>query len=245
MSKKRIYLNAITISGPTASPGLWAHPEDRGHEYTSLKYWTELARTLERGKFDAIFFADMLGVYDVYKNNKDTAIRQAIQVPLNDPSYLIPAMAAVTKNLGFAATFSTTYEHPYALARKLSTLDHLTRGRIGWNIVTSNLDSAAKNFGLEGQIAIDERYDRGDEYMDVAYKLWEASWEQDAVVLDRDNRVYTDPNKVHDIGHKGKYFSVPGIHLSEPSRSGRRCCSRRAIRREGGNSRRSTRRRCS
>ncbi|MFC5704435.1 LLM class flavin-dependent oxidoreductase [Cohnella faecalis] len=217
MSKKRIYLNAITISGPTASPGLWAHPEDRGHEYTSLKYWTELARTLERGKFDAIFFADMLGVYDVYKNNKDTAIRQAIQVPLNDPSYLIPAMAAVTKNLGFAATFSTTYEHPYALARKLSTLDHLTRGRIGWNIVTSNLDSAAKNFGLEGQIAIDERYDRGDEYMDVAYKLWEASWEQDAVVLDRDNRVYTDPNKVHDIGHKGKYFSVPGIHLSEPS----------------------------
>jgi len=217
MTKKRIYLNAVTISGPTASPGMWAHPEDRGHEYASLKYWTELARTLERGKFDAIFFADMLGVYDVYKGNKDTAIRQAIQVPLNDPSFLIPAMAAVTKHLGFAATFSTTYEHPYALARKLSTLDHLTKGRVGWNIVTSNLDSAAKNFGMEGQIGLNERYDRGDEYMEVVYKLWESSWEADAVLLDRDRGVYTDPAKVHDINHKGRYFSVPGIHLSEPS----------------------------
>ncbi|SFB02391.1 FMN-dependent oxidoreductase, nitrilotriacetate monooxygenase family [Cohnella sp. OV330] len=217
MTKKRIYLNAVTINGPTASPGLWAHPEDRSDEYTSLKYWTEFAKTLERGRFDAVFFADMLGVYDVYKGSLDTAVRQAIQVPLNDPSYLIPAMAAVTKHLGFAATFSTTYEHPYALARKLSTLDHLTRGRVGWNIVTSNLDSAAKNYGLEGQIGLNERYDRGDEYMEVVYKLWEASWEEDAVLRDRERRIYTDPAKVHDIHHKGRYFSVPGIHLSEPS----------------------------
>ncbi|MCU6797566.1 LLM class flavin-dependent oxidoreductase [Paenibacillus sp. WQ 127069] len=214
---KRIYLNAVTISGPTASPGLWAHPEDRSYEYTSLKYWVELAQTLERGKFDAIFFADMLGVYDVYQGNMDTAIRQAIQVPLNDPSYLIPAMAAATKHLGFAATFSTTYEHPYALARKLSTLDHLTKGRVGWNIVTSNLDSAAKNYGLEEQLGLIERYDRGDEYMDVVYKLWEASWEEDAVVQDKERRIYTDPSKVHDIHHQGTFFQVPGIHLSEPS----------------------------
>ncbi|MGG3800738.1 LLM class flavin-dependent oxidoreductase [Metabacillus fastidiosus] len=214
---KRIYLNAITISGPTASPGMWAHPEDRAHEYKNLNYWTELAKTLERGKFDAIFFADMLGVYDIYQGKRDTAIRQAIQVPLNDPSYLIPAMAAVTENLGFAATFSTTYEHPYSLARKLSTLDHLTKGRIGWNIVTSNLDSAAKNYGLEKQMGLIDRYNRGDEYMDVVYKLWEASWESDAVIQDVNNRVYTDPSKVHDIQHEGEYFQVPGIHLCEPS----------------------------
>ncbi|MBP1996351.1 LLM class flavin-dependent oxidoreductase [Paenibacillus eucommiae] len=214
---KRIYLNVITIAGPTASPGMWAHPEDRGQEYTDLNYWIELAKTLERGKFDAIFFADMLGVYDTYQGSMDTAIRQTIQVPLNDPSYLIPAMAAVTKHLGFAATFSTTYEHPYALSRKMSTLDHLTKGRIGWNIVTSNIDSAAKNYGMEQQMGLIDRYDRGDEYMDVVYKLWEASWEHDAVVQDTAKRMYTDPSKVHDIGHKGAYFQVPGIHLTEPS----------------------------
>lgn len=214
---RRIYLNAITIAGPTASPGMWAHPEDKAYQYTDLRYWTDLAKTLERGRFDAIFFADMLGVYDVYQNRRDAAIKQAIQVPLNDPSYLIPAMAAVTKHLGFATTFSTTYEHPYALARKLSTLDHLTKGRVGWNIVTSNLDSAAKNYGLEGQIGLIERYDRGDEYMEVCYKLWEDSWEQDAVRMDFASKMYTDPNKVHDINHQGLYFRVPGFHLSEPS----------------------------
>jgi len=217
MSRKRIYLNAITINGPTASPGLWAHPEDRSSEYTSLKYWIELAQTLERGKFDSIFFADMLGVYDIYKKSKDPSLANAVQVPLNDPSLLIPAMATHTKNLSFAVTYSTTYEHPYALARKLSTLDHLTKGRIGWNIVTSNLESAAKNFGLSQQINLIDRYDRGDEFMEVVYKLWEGSWEDDAVIIDRDKNIYTDPSKVRDIKHKGKYYSVPGIHLCEPS----------------------------
>jgi FMN-dependent oxidoreductase (nitrilotriacetate monooxygenase family) len=218
MSKrKRILLNAITISGVAPAPGLWAHPEDRGHRYGSLGYWTDLAKTLERGKFDALFLADMLGVPDTYQGNRDAAIRQAIQIPLNDPGYLIPAMAAVTKHLGFAVTYSTTYEHPYALARKLSTLDHLTKGRIGWNIVTSALNSAALNYGLDGQIDKVERYNRADEYMEVVYKLWQQSWDADAVVADRERNVYVDPSKVRDIGHDGRYFRVPGIHLSEPS----------------------------
>ena len=214
---KRIYLNAITVSGPTTAPGLWAHPEDRSNEYTSLEYWMDLAKTLERGRFDALFFADMLGVYDIYEGKPDASLREAVQVPLNDPSYLIPAMASVTKHLGFAVTFSTTYEHPYALARKLSTLDHLTNGRVGWNIVTSTLESAAKNFGLAGQMGLLDRYDRGDEFMEVVYKLWEASWEDGAVIKDKDRKIYADPAKVHDIKHSGEIFNVPGIHLCEPS----------------------------
>lgn len=214
---RRILLNAITIAGVAPAPGLWAHPKDRGHAFGSLAYWTDLAKTLERGRFDALFLADMLGVPDTYQGSRDAAIRQAIQIPLNDPGYLVPAMAAVTKHLGFAVTYSTTYEHPYALARKLSTLDHLTKGRIGWNIVTSALNSAALNFGLDEQLDKTERYDRADEFLDVVYKLWQKSWETDAVAADRERNVYVDPAKVHDIRHEGRYFKVPGIHLSEPS----------------------------
>jgi FMN-dependent oxidoreductase (nitrilotriacetate monooxygenase family) len=126
-------------------------------------------------------------------------------------------MAAVTEHLGFAVTSSITYDHPYALARKFSTLDHLTNGRVGWNIVTSNLDSTAKNFGLDKQMAHDDRYERGDEFLDVAYQLWNASWDEDAVIRDREKRIYAQPEKVHEIKHKGKYFEVSGIHLTEPS----------------------------
>jgi len=216
-TRKRLLLNAITNAGVAPAPGLWAHPDDKGHKYGSLSYWTELAKTLERGCFDALFLADMLGVPDTYQASKDAAIRQGIQIPLNDPGYLIPAMAAVTKNLGFAVTYSTTYEHPYALARKLSTLDHLTKGRIGWNIVTSALNTAARNFGLDQQMDKTERYNRADEYLDVVYKLWERSWEDGAVLADRERGIYVDPAKVHDIGHSGTYFNVPGNHLSEPS----------------------------
>jgi long-chain alkane monooxygenase len=130
---------------------------------------------------------------------------------------LAPAMALVTKHLGFGLTASISFEHPYTFARRLSTLDHLTKGRAGWNIVTSYLDSGAKNIGLVGQSAHDDRYEVADEYMEVCYKLWEGSWEDDAVLRDRTRRIFTDPAKVHPIGHEGRYFKVPGVHLSEPS----------------------------
>jgi long-chain alkane monooxygenase len=126
-------------------------------------------------------------------------------------------MALVTKHLGFGLTASLSFEHPYTFARRLSTLDHLTKGRAGWNIVTSYLDSGAKNIGLGGQSAHDDRYDAADEYMEVCYKLWEGSWEDDAVLRDRTRRIFTDPTKVHPIRHEGRYFKVPGVHLSEPS----------------------------
>ena len=199
------------------SPGLWTHPRDESHRYTDPDYWIELARLLERGGFDSVFLADVLGVYDVHGGTPDAALRHAVQVPLNDPLALVPLMASVTRRLGFGVTVALTYEPPYSFARRMSTLDHLTRGRIGWNIVTGYLDSAARNLGQDGQRAHDERYDLADEYLDVVYKLWELSWADDAVRRDKSGRVYTDPSKVRAIHHRGPHYRVPGVHLCEPS----------------------------
>ncbi|TFC00655.1 LLM class flavin-dependent oxidoreductase [Cryobacterium adonitolivorans] len=199
------------------SSGLWRHPEDRSQSYTDLAYWTELATLLEKGRFDGIFLADVLGTYDVYGGTNEAAIRNGAQIPVADPLLVIPAMAYVTEHLGFGVTAGTAYEHPYPFARRMSTLDHLTKGRVGWNVVTGYLPSAARNMGNEDQLEHDDRYDYADEYLDVLYKLWEGSWEDDAVVRDTQTGVFTDPSKVHSINHSGKHFQVPGIHLSEPS----------------------------
>jgi FMN-dependent oxidoreductase (nitrilotriacetate monooxygenase family) len=213
-----IRFNAFQMNAAShQSPGLWTHPRDNAHRYTDPDHWIELARLLERGRFDGIFLADVLGVYDVYDGSVDAALRGGVQVPLNDPLALVPLMAAHTEHLGFGVTCALTYEHPYPFARRMSTLDHLTRGRIGWNIVTGYLDSAARNLGLEHQIGHDERYDVADEYLDVVYKLWEHSWEDDAVQRDKTRGVFVDPAKVHPIGHDGANYRVPGIHLCEPS----------------------------
>ena len=197
--------------------GMWAHPDNNRHRFNDLSFWTELAELLEYGTFDAVFLADVIGAYDAFRGSADTSLREAVQIPSNDPLLLIPAMAQVTKNLGFGATFSTTYEPPFAFARRMSTLDHLTKGRVAWNIVTSYLPNAARNFGFEGEIEHDRRYAIADEYLDVLYKLWEGSWDDDAVIVDRDKRVYTDPAKVRYIHHEGPNFKVAGPHLCQPS----------------------------
>ncbi|WP_347557298.1 LLM class flavin-dependent oxidoreductase [Robbsia sp. KACC 23696] len=215
---KKIRLNAFLMNCVThLAPGLWTLPGNRAVDYLQPQYWVTLAQTLERGGFDGIFLGDVLGVSDVFKRSPDAALRHAAQVPMNDPLAVIPLMSAVTQHLGFGVTCSLTYEHPYTFARRLSTLDHLTQGRVAWNIVTSYLESAAKNVGLDRQLSHDERYDLADEYMAVCYKLWEASWEDDAVIRDTSNGTYTDPRKVHPIGHRGRYFNVPGFHMCEPS----------------------------
>ena len=199
------------------SPGLWTHPADQSHRYTYPDHWVELATLLERGRFDGIFLADVLGAYDVYQGAADAALWHGVQVPVNDPLALVPLMAQATEHLGFGVTCALTYEHPYPFARRLSTLDHLTRGRIGWNIVTGYLDSAARNLGLPKQLGHDDRYDVAEEYMDVVYKLWEHSWEEGAVLRDKARGIYTDPAKVHPIRHRGAHYQVPGFHLCEPS----------------------------
>ncbi|MFK0006348.1 LLM class flavin-dependent oxidoreductase [Paenarthrobacter sp. NPDC090520] len=215
---KQMKVFAFDFNGPAhLSAGLWRHPNDGGAQYTDINRWVEYAQLLEKAGFDGMFFADNNGYHDKYRGNVDGALRDAAQIPANDPAYLIPAMAAGTKHLGFGITSSTAYDHPYALARKFSTLDHVTRGRIGWNVVTSYSDSAARNLGTGTQTAHDDRYEIAEEFIDVALKLWEGSWDDDAVVRDKEARTYVDPARVHEIGHEGKHFTVPGIFLCEPS----------------------------
>lgn len=197
--------------------GLWTHPRDRSMDYNSLAYWTDYARRLEAGLFDGIFLADVVGIYDVLSGSPAPALRGAVQVPVNDPMMLVPAMASVTRHLGFGVTANLTYEQPFLFARRMATLDHLTGGRMGWNIVTGYLDSAARAIGLDGQMAHDDRYDLADEYMEVVYKLWEASWEDEAVVADRQAQVYADASKVHPVHHHGRQYKVDAYHLCEPS----------------------------
>src|ERR1700760_4142824 len=215
---KEIRLNAFAMNCVAhQSPGLWTHPRDRTAEYNRLPYWTDLARTLERGRFDGLFLADVLGVYDVFGGSPDAALRNATQTPANEPLLLIPAMAAVPENLGFGVTSNLSYEPPYPFARRMSTLDHLTEGRIGWNVVTGYLDSAARGMGKDRQSGHDDRYDVAEEYMEVVYKLWEGSWEDDAVLRDRESGVFADAAKVHRIKHDGANYQLDAIHLCEPS----------------------------
>ncbi len=197
--------------------GGWRRADSRQADLNSSTYWVDLAKTLERGKFDFLFFADVLAPYDLYRGNRDAAISTGMQTPVNDPAVLIPILAHETEHLGFVLTENILQEPPYTFARKLSTLDHLSGGRIAWNIVTSFLPGAGRNLGHSGLPSHEERYGRAEDYVTAVYKLWEASWEDDAVIADRERGIYTDPTKVHTIDHVGPYYTVPGPHLTTPS----------------------------
>ena len=198
--------------------GQWVREDTRQLEYKSLDPWLELAQLLERGKFDALFLADVVGTYASYRGSRDVAVREGLQTPVNDPSLLVPAMASVTTDLGFAFTHSVLQEQPFNFARRIATLDHISDGRVAWNIVTSYLDDVGRNYGLGRLPEHDERYARAEEYVEVIYELLEGSWEDDAVIADRERGIYTDPAKIHDIDHSGPFYpDVVGPHLSEPS----------------------------
>ncbi|BDH46938.1 N5,N10-methylene tetrahydromethanopterin reductase [Salmonella enterica subsp. enterica serovar Choleraesuis] len=215
---KQVLLNAFSMNCiGHIHHGMWTHPQDRSLEFNSLDYWQDLARLLERGLFDGLFLADIVGVYDVYQQGIGLTASEAIQLPVNDPLMLVSAMAGVTQHLGFGVTANLSYEQPYLFARRLSTLDHLTRGRVGWNIVTGYLDSAARAMGLSQQLDHDRRYDQADEFMEVVYRLWEESWHDDALVGDRRQRLCVDPSRVREVHHRGEFYQVQGYHLTSPS----------------------------
>ena len=219
-AKKQLILNAfVEMCSGHQSPGLWRHPRDESMNFNDISHWTSIAQLCEAGKFHGIFIADVLGGYDVYggPRNLAPAIKSGSQWPVNEPLAVVSAMAAATRSLGIGVTVSTTYEQPYHLARRLSTLDHLTNGRIGWNVVTGYLQSAARNLGRQDQPEHDERYAICEEYMHVVYKLWQSSWRSDAVKISRKTGTYTDPSLVREINHRGKYFEVPGPHICQPS----------------------------
>ena len=213
---RQIRLNAFEMACVGhIQQGMWQHPRDRSAEYDSLAHWTGLARLLERGLFDGLFLADVLGVYDVYGGTPDTALREAVQVPLLDPLMLVPAMAAVTDHLGFGVTVNLAYEQPFTFARRMSTLDQLTGGRIGWNIVTGYLDSAARAMGFTAQMAHDDRYDLADEFMQAVYALWEGSWDDSAV--QRQPGRFADPAMVRRVQHAGAQYRIDAMALVAPT----------------------------
>ncbi|KAE8441802.1 hypothetical protein EG329_004315 [Mollisiaceae sp. DMI_Dod_QoI] len=216
--KKRILLNAFDMNGiGHTSVGQWQNPIDKSKTKNTLEYWIELAKLLEKGKFNALFLADNFGSHEIYQDSHAPAIKAGAQWPLYDPFVIVTAMAAVTKSLGFGITACTTFEPPFLLAKRFSSLDHLTKGRIAWNIVTSWADSAARAMGLEALPEHDERYLIAEEYLQLIYKLWEGSWADDALVLDPISSTFANPDKVKRIEHRGKYFKCVSAHQVDPS----------------------------
>ena len=218
---KQMHLSGFMIHCPAPHTQLsWIHDEkDATHQWHEVGYWQSIGQTLERGKFDMFFFADQLAAYEVYKGSMDPVLKYAVQFPIHDPVVLVPAISAVTEKLGFTVTMSTTFYQPYMLARKLSTLDHITGGRIGWNIVTSFHLNEMTNMGLTELVPHDQRYARAEEFLQVCKRLW-GSWEPDAVVMDMERGIFADPDKVHKIDFEGKWFSCTGPSCVMPSPQG-------------------------
>jgi len=205
-----MHLCGFLIAGPVVhSHAIWRNPRHRT-DFLSLRHYAHLAQVLERGRFDFLFFADRLAIADRYGGSHVTGIRHGDQDATRmDPLPVLGALAAVTSRIGLGATRSTTYDAPYNVAREFATLDHISAGRSAWNVVTSMNDGEALNFGAVPHLGHDERYDRADEFMEVAFKLWN-SWEPDALVLDRERGIYADPDKVHYLNHVGKWFQSRG-----------------------------------
>lgn len=189
---------------------MWAHPRDKiGYSFAEPEYWRDLGRLMERGLFDAMFIADELAPYTTYGGNSDATVRYAAQCPVHEPASVVPIVGAFTRHLGIGITLSTSFVPPYMMARHLATLDHLTKGRVGWNIVTSYSQSEFQAMGLENLTPRDKRYEVVEEYMQICYQLWD-SWEPDAVLYDRETGVFADPEKVHEVDFQGKYFRCKG-----------------------------------
>lgn len=216
MSDRMIFTLLVMDSIGHNFHGGWRDPAARNREYKNGDLWVDLAKRAEDAKVDAFFFTDVVGVQGEYKGSRDVIFEMGVNVPIGDCTMVVPAMAHATENIGFLYTSSVISHHPFVFARAVSTLDHLSGGRIGWNIVTSANESAFRNLGLPGNLSHEERYAWADEYVDVTYKLWEGSWDVDAIVDDPVAGVYADPSKVHNINHVGKRYSVEGFNLMEP-----------------------------
>jgi len=218
MSKRPLYFSAFVMN--TASHvlhGLWRKPEAQNHNFNSLRHWTSVASAVENAGYDLLFFADVFGLRPPWNGNWRKAVEGGIQIPVNDPSVLASALAAATDNLGIVFTSSVVQDHPFNFARRMSSLDHYTDGRLGWNIVTSFNENVYRSFGHEGILDHDQRYEWAYEYVDVAYKLWEGSWDDDGLVQDKETSVHADPSKIHKINHVGKRYNVEGPHFVSPS----------------------------
>ena len=220
MSQQHMHLMSFLIHSPMNHTILsWADPKDeRLDNLGSIKAWQDLARTLEKGRFDAIFFADTPGIFDRYKERVDEAVEYGVCWPAHDPMAVLPVMAAATEHLGLALTLSISGIQPYTAVRSLSTLDYLSGGRVGWNVVTGHLRGEHRALGIE-QLGHDERYDRADEYMELCYKLW-GGIKPGAILADRASGRFADPRLLEVIDHQGRYFKCRGVSPVLPSAQG-------------------------
>jgi len=214
--KRQLRLGAFMrpVSIHTAA---WRYPGGTPDANFNLKALVQYAQTLERGKFDAFFMADHLAVL----NMPMEALKRSATVTSFDPLTLLPALAMATKHLGLIATASTTFEPAYTIARRFASLDHISEGRAGWNLVTTSNPDAALNFGMDDQMPHAERYARAREFFDVVTGLWD-SWADDAFIRNVESGIYFDPARMHVLDHKGKYLKVRGRSTSRGrSRAGR------------------------
>jgi len=200
---------------------LWrAEGSWRGYPYYGTDFYEDVARIAARGKFDMLFFGDTAETPEVFGGNHDAAVGMGIRWPKHDMMPMIPFMAKAAPNLGLGTTMSTTYHHPFHVARLFSSLDHVTGGRIAWNAVTSAYKNEAANYGFETMMPAAERYDRAREHLKVVLDLW-GSVDPDAIIMNRENGVFADPSKVRLIHHHGKHFNVRGPLPVIPSPQGR------------------------
>lgn len=199
MSRKTFHLNAF-LMGVGHHEAAWRHPRTDAHRVLDVRHFQNLARIAERGKLDSVFFADTLAVGPRIERNT---------LAVFEPVTLLSAIATATERIGLIATASTSYNEPFNLARKFASLDHISAGRAGWNIVTSGSVDEAYNFGLDAIPEHARRYERAEEFVDVAVALWD-SWESEAIVLDTEAGIFADPSRVHTLDYAGERFRVRG-----------------------------------
>jgi long-chain alkane monooxygenase len=198
---------------------LWRHPDNQRYHFDRLSYWTEIAGICEDAKLDFLFLADAWGWADVNGKRPEICSIEGLELPRLDPAIIAAALVPETKHIGLVITAATLVEQPYSLARRLATVDQISDGRMGWNVVTTgSAETAAAAFGRP-MVSHDERYDMADDFMEVVYKLWEGCWEPDAIKVDKQG-VYADPAKVHRIDHDGPYFSSHGYGNSAATPQG-------------------------
>ena len=219
--KRRMHLVAFLMTGPTCHHhGAWRHPDSAVDDLLSPARYEHIARVLEAGKFDALFFADILGLYDLYGGSFDTVVGRGGQLCLLDPAVVLPMMARVTEHIGLGLTYSSTFNHPYQIARMLGSLDHLSGGRASWNVVASTSTLEARNFGMDEMPGRAQRYDRADEVLEACCALWE-SWDEGALLLDKASGAFADPAKVHYADYAGRWVRSRGPLTTPRSPQGR------------------------
>jgi long-chain alkane monooxygenase len=215
---KKFHLGWFTYFTPPVWQGPW--PGNEAQSWTDGAFYVDLAKAVERACFDYVLFEDSVSVDDTYGGSYESSLKHAVGAPKLDPILLAPLMAQATTRVGLVTTVSTSFCPPFSLARAMSTLDHLSHGRAGWNIVTSSSHRAAQNYGLDEHYEHSERYDMAEEFTDLAIELWN-SWEPDALVADPERNIYVDHTKVHAIDFVGKYFKCRGPLNTPPSPQGR------------------------